>query len=539
MALNNAGAVLGSLYNGPFIYKDNEITQPYSTSGENSVSGINDAGDFVGSIDLKAILFSNGQIQYLNSEQPNMPYSTAMGIDNPGQIIEIAYSSNGSLSAGFLYQDGKTSLLTDLPAERPFLINSLGEIGGESISQGFLRMHGFTLETPGAIGNEVVVTGLDSSGRLSGWYRRLDGEGPSVEFIYNAGKFNLIPNPPDITKTYSQGSNDCGDIVGYNDLGAFLYSHGVFKQLGYLLTESPYNTFEPVGINDRGEIFGEVVINGVASTMTMTPSVPETCGTDATIVNNPSSTIVGPGGKVTYTIQATNLNAPTKQFTVNNMVGRESHLSGCEVTGSSGSCTISADRQTASINLPDLDKGKTATISLTVIITGSAGDQQLVMDTATLTSDSTADYLSTAYTNIRLTADMLLSASLLSNSDGLLHYQAMATDLGPMNSHAVLLLDPLPANTSFVSATTDYGVCSFHSTLGPYGSVRCPLGNLGYLVPAQVDVVLQASPAACPTVSNTFSLSTKSIDSNSSNDSSTVVTPLSGAECINGMTKQR
>ena len=431
------------------------------------------------------------------------------------------------------------------------MINNHGEFAGDIYSvgpepqQGFLSTHGFNVTISPPPGLSLGVTGLDSSGRVTGYVRN-DSATVFEPFTYTAGVLNIFPTPPNFMQAAPGGMNDCGEFVGYFDtvvnstsiFDPFLYTHGVFKSLGYLLTTAPYNTFEPLGINNRGDIFGNIVDGGVPAGMIMVRNVPETCGTDATIVNTPSSSIVGPGGQVTYTIEATNVNAPTTQFTVTNTVGRESHLLGCAVAGKSGSCIVSADHLTASINLPDLGKGKTATITLSVSIAGSAGDQQLVMDTATLSSNSTSDYLSTAYTNIRLTADVSLSASLVSNSDGLLHYQATVTDLGPNNSHAALLLDPLPANTSFVSATTDYGVCSFHPTLGPYGSVRCPLGNLGYRVPARVDVVLQAAPAACPSVSNTFSLSSQSIDTNSSNDSSTVVTPLSGAECISDMAKQ-
>ena len=301
-------------------------------------------------------------------------------------------------------------------------------------------------------GLSLEATGLDSSGRVTGYVRN-DSATVFEAFTYTAGALKIFPTPPNFAVTSPAGMNDCGEFVGYfssivnsnSIFDPFLYTHGAFKSLGYLLTTAPYNSFEALGINNRGDIFGSIVNGGVPAGMIMVRNVPETCGKDATIVNIPSSSTVAPGGQVAYTIQATKLNASTTQFTVSNIVGRESHLLSCEVAGSSGSCTIAADRLTASINLPDLAKGKTATITSSVSVGGSAGDDQLIMNVATLSSSSTADYLSTAYTNIRLTADVSLTASLLSNSDGLLHYQATVTDLGPMNSHAVLLLDPLPA----------------------------------------------------------------------------------------------
>lgn len=542
-AMNNLDEVTGQRYDGPFIYKNGTVMHLLGGSGYGNA--INDTGNVVGmehgeTQAPQAFLYTGGdigQVQYLNVGQANITGIEATGINNKDQIVGYFFTKASRYPQGFVYQNGITTFLTNVPYPQPVAINDSGEIAENGESGTFLYTHGFSLRIPPQTNPVMVVTGLDSSGRVTGYVSNLENTATSA-FVYRAGQFTLIPNSPGVTRQYPGGMNACGEFVGSNDLGAFLYTHGAVKQLGYLLTRAPYNRFEPLGINDRGDIFGEVVINSTASTMIMVRAVPETCGTDATIVNAASSSTVGPGGKITYTIQASNLNAQTTQFTVSNALGRESRLLNCSVAGSVGSCTTSTDGRSVRINLPDLEKGAPATITLTTHIAGTSGDNQLVMDTATLSSSATADYLSTAYTNIRLDADLSVSASLVSNVDGSLHYLATVTDLGPNNSHAALLLDPLPANTSFVSASTTAGTCSFHPTIGPNGAVRCPLGNLAYAIPAQVDIVLQASPAACPSVTNTFSLTSQSIDSNSNNDSSTVVTPLSGAECISGMAKR-
>lgn len=246
------------------------------------------------------------------------------------------------------------------------------------------------------------------------------------------------------------------------------------------------------------------------------------------ITNTADRDTISPGENVVYNIAVTNTGLKAADAVVTITSLREI-LHRC----AGPTCTFNSGRNRASVDLGVLSPGQKMVIQLFASALRSAGDYNLVTNTATVSTGPPLNEVdtATATTTVRQTADIAVYSSLVDSTNGLLHYMHTVVNRYGDNAHAVLLLDPLPASTTFVSATTTLGKCSFHPTIGAYGAVRCPLNNPVAGSSVQVDVFLQASGAACPTVTNTASVTSQSIDPQSADDSSTVVTQLPQTVC--------
>lgn len=228
-----------------------------SGSSSTSVSGINDAGDIVGSATVGSQsegFFYNGTT-YTPIVIPGWANTYATGINNLGEVVGYSANSSGPVDS-FLYNINTgtfTSLSApDAESTKAYGINNAGQIVG--------------VETP-------IL------------------EDP-VGFLYSGGTFNGAPAVPSgLSSAY--GINDNGEIVGvefnptappaYVNQG-FVGQNGSFTNLSFL----------PGGINNAGEIVGGLNGQGVVDQGgTLTDfSVPGSTSTTANGDNN-NGEIVG------------------------------------------------------------------------------------------------------------------------------------------------------------------------------------------------------------------------------------------------------
>jgi probable HAF family extracellular repeat protein len=188
-------------------------------SATTAVTGINDAGQVIGSYHLPDELFGHG-FRYANgivTEIPNYPYA----INNDGTVVGWAHSCPIDFcGAAFIYSNG-TMTTVNFPPQPPdeatdtrFLgINNVGDIVGDY--RGGIPHHGFR----------------DQGG-----------------LTYRGGGFTAF-DVPGATFTIPSGINDAGQIVGtFGDSNGnghgFLYDNGSFSGLD----------FSPRGIDSHGEI---------------------------------------------------------------------------------------------------------------------------------------------------------------------------------------------------------------------------------------------------------------------------------------------
>jgi uncharacterized repeat protein (TIGR01451 family) len=119
-----------------------------------------------------------------------------------------------------------------------------------------------------------------------------------------------------------------------------------------------------------------------------------------------------------------------------------------------------------------------------------------------------------------LNADLTLIKTVSPDSVTVGHdltYTLAVTNNGPTTAKNTLLTDPLPANTTFVSASTG---CN---ELG--GTVTCNLGDIADGASTTATIVVQPT-AATSTISNTASVESGTRDPNAANNSATEQTPV-------------
>lgn len=247
---------------------------------------------------------------------------------------------------------------------------------------------------------------------------------------------------------------------------------------------------------------------------------------DFYLTNAVDKATVGPGDDLHYTITVTNVSSNFASGTVE-VTSLRDRFRTCTVSNGDP-CRFVVLGGRAAVDISSLAKWGSVTILIHATAAKTAGDYNTITNTAAIAGVSAS-----ATTTVRETADIGIVSSLVNGTNGLLHYAHTVTNLGPDNSHAVLLLDPLPAHTTFVSASTTAGKCVFHSDITPFGAVRCPLNNPAAGSSVQVDVVLQATSAACPAVLNTASVTSQSIDAIPNDDAATVLAPLPADFCKN------
>ncbi|HBB88300.1 MAG TPA: hypothetical protein DC047_11850 [Blastocatellia bacterium] len=102
--------------------------------------------------------------------------------------------------------------------------------------------------------------------------------------------------------------------------------------------------------------------------------------------------------------------------------------------------------------------------------------------------------------------------------NSILRYTATVTNAGETNLTGVMLSDTLPANTSYVSATSSQGTCNGTSV------VTCPLGNLS--LGQTVTITILVKPSVASPISNTVSVNANESEPNMVNNSSTQATTV-------------
>lgn len=407
--LNNSGDFIGNDPSTGYFILKNGATTP-TPIPLNYVAGFNDLDDVLGNavIDKQSYqgIYKDGKFQAVDFG-PDVAYATLVALNNADAVLgyeQLDFSEDGLINRGGVVE--QIGSRANGSFTEPSAFNNKGEATGSSSRNNqphyaFLYTHGQLLNiTPGYV--DSYGGKIDSSGRVVGALRT-SSSSPLHLFLYGGGKLqDLTPNST--LETYATSINDCGEIVG--NAGAqtegFVYAHGTFTPLNPLVSLPSGVFLQPFTINNRGQILGSAYYSATNSYrgFLMTPKVLEKCGSDAFIDNTADVANSSLGGNITYTITAKNLDTAASAFTVTDALDPTTSLVGCSVTGGAGTCNGTPGSQSVSINLPHLTKGTTATISITVAGSSVSPPQGVVLNTATLSSSQSSDYLSTAYTAV-------------------------------------------------------------------------------------------------------------------------------------------
>ena len=245
-------------------------------------------------------------------------------------------------------------------------------------------------------------------------------------------------------------------------------------------------------------------------------------GVDLSIAKTDDPDPVLVGDALTYILAVTN-NGPSISAGVTTTDVLPSSVVFVSVTSTAGTCTESGG--TVSCSLGSLAVGQTVTSTIVVIPTATG----TITNTASVSGnepDPDSSNNTVAQTTFVSGAD--LSIAKTDDPDPVLVLDALTytltvTNNGPAVSTGVTTTDVLPSSVVFVSVTSTAGACAESG-----GVVTCSLGGLA--VGDAVTSTIVVIPTAAGTITNTASVSGNEPDPDSSNNSVTQTTFVSGAD---------
>ena len=147
-------------------------------------------------------------------------------------------------------------------------INDYGEIAGTSAYQGSATRHAFlyidgSMIDLGTLGGRISRgQAINNAGQVAGDAERVDS--PSHAFLYSGGSMIDLGTLPGGIKSFADGINDLGHVVGesrtsgHNVPHAFLYADGVMTDLGTLGGTESWAW----AINNWGQVVGCSHVSG-------------------------------------------------------------------------------------------------------------------------------------------------------------------------------------------------------------------------------------------------------------------------------------
>jgi len=241
------------------------------------------------------------------------------------------------------------------------------------------------------------------------------------------------------------------------------------------------------------------------------------------------------GDSFTYTVQLTNSGPDDAQNVVfSDIPPAGVTFNSCSSTA--GDCAVSGGG--ASLNLATLADGATLTITIQATLNASVADGTSLVNTPSVTSstsdpDTSNNSGSAGSTSITVEnrSDLFVTteANLTAvKSLGTLVYTVTVTNLGPFRAAAVTLVDPVPADSTFVSMNSGGASCTAPD-VGQVGTITCNFGNMAVGTSATVTITVKVSGSANKTsITNTAVAGSPNFDPNLANNSASVTTQIYG-----------
>jgi probable HAF family extracellular repeat protein len=233
--------------------------------GAGSALGINSRGEVLATDPTGLpFLYIASHKQFL--PQPSGGVFTAMALNDVGQVtgyVNYGEELNYDLA---IYSNGRLTVMQNLSGLYPVAINDAGQITGDTVftSSMFFYSNGVVTPIgtlPGYTGEPSAV-GINSSGEVIGIART--DTGTQQGFIYSHGRLTPVVPPGGVSSTVD-AINDSGEIAGVyypsstSFLGGnlFLHTRSGSKDLGLALNMAAEDEEDlPFGMNDAGDIVG-------------------------------------------------------------------------------------------------------------------------------------------------------------------------------------------------------------------------------------------------------------------------------------------
>ncbi|HEX6804603.1 MAG TPA: DUF11 domain-containing protein [Terriglobales bacterium] len=253
---------------------------------------------------------------------------------------------------------------------------------------------------------------------------------------------------------------------------------------------------------------------------------------DLVVTKQASAATVVAGDSFTYTITLSNA-GPYDAQNVMLSDTQPGVVSFNSCASTIGSCNVV--NGVASLSLASLLNGQNATITINATLNFSAVDGAIVSNTASVTSSTfdpnTANNTGVANVTAQNKSDLFVtkSANLTSVKPlGTLTYTISVKNLGPYRAAAVVMNDPVPSPSTFVSMNANGASCTAPAA-GTVGTVSCNFGNLASGAAARVTVTVKINGSTNKaSITNTASASSPNFDPNLANNSASVTTQIYG-----------
>ena len=254
---------------------------------------------------------------------------------------------------------------------------------------------------------------------------------------------------------------------------------------------------------------------------------------DLRITKSVSSSSFVPGDLVSYTITLSNLGPDdASNIQVTDVLPASVAFVSCAATNS-GVCSGSGNDRT--VVYSSLVSGATSTISITATVNQGVADGTSVSNAASVSAlypndpNAANDSASATFT-VNNRADLLVVQSATKLSNKQLAYTIKVRNNGPYAARQILLNDPMPTETTFVSVTNGTWTCT-PLPVGFAGTLSCTLPNLdavGAFTEATLIFNVKSTAPAGASITNTVTVSAATYDPNLANNSSTLIMRMSG-----------
>ena len=189
----------------------------------------------------------------------------------------------------------------------------------------------------------------------------------------------------------------------------------------------------------------------------------------------------------------------------------------------------------ANLNLASLLNGASVTITIQATLNFGVADGAVVTNTASATSTTpdpdTSDNSGSASITVENKSDLAVTAQsnlTVVNFGGTLVYTVTVTNQGPFQASAVTLVDPVPAQSIFLSMNSGGASCTAPPP-AQGGTVTCNFGNMASGASATVSFTVRVSIPPIPaSITNTAVVSSPNFDPNPANNSASVKTLVFG-----------